>query len=422
MEHKRHLQIGATKGVFDELIDRHAEAYTEVYPEVKEFGSFERSGTGNYYIGMVWTHENERPNTQQLKLRGSLSLTNNKMIELDLSAIDSQQSFFPGQIIAFLADPFIKRQLTIRKLLDPIRIAPHLKTISNDEKINLMVVAGPFMKLDQEDWTIFDRFIEEIKRNEVTHAVLIGPFVDMENKLMRAKYDVNWRTYYEKLVEGLVDHPCDVYLVPSGRDVLPHFLGASYFYPSTKIDYGVKVKEDIVPKCRIRSVGDPAQIDLGGLYLDVTSAEVLFHLNKCCSFINKGGSTFTSMYRHLLTQGIYPIYPAPNDIAVDYPKLMRHIQLDRLGPHILVLPSRFNTSVNNVDNRLVIAVQKCAIKRQAVLVEIPKTDSSTEPLNSVMMMAGYKNKTIDLFPRNESEANELQEPLDSSSLDLSCVQ
>lgn len=393
---KRHLQIGATKSLFDELIDRHAEAYSEVFPEVKEFSSFERSGTGNYYIGMVWMRENEKPDTQQLKLRGSLSLTNNKMVELDLSAIDSQQSFFPGQIIAFLADPFTKRQLTIRKLLDPIRIAPRLKTISTDGQIKLMIAAGPFMKPDQQDWTLFDKIVEEIKVNEATHVILMGPFVDMENKIIRASYDINWRTYFEKLVEGLVNHSCDVYLVPSGRDVLPHYLSATYFYPSPALEFEVKVKENIQPKCRIRSVTDPAQIDLNGLYLDVTSAEVLFHLNKSSAFINKGGSTFTSMYRHLLTHGIYPVYPPPSDIAIDYPKLLKHIQLDRLGPHILVLPSRFNTSVTNVDNRLVVTVQKCSTKRQVVLVDIPKIESIDEPLDSIMLTE-YKHKIVDLI-------------------------
>jgi hypothetical protein len=412
MQHMRHFQVGATKNVFDELIDRHAEAYLEAYPEVKEFSNFEKSGTGHYYIGMIWTNDYEKPQVESIKLRGSLSLTNNSLVELDLSEIDSQQSFFPGQIIAFLADPFTKRQLTIRKLLDPMRIAPRLKTIATDDNIRLMVAAGPFMKPEQDDWTLFDKIIDSVKDNNATHVVLMGPFVDMENESIRAKYDVNWRKCFDKLVEGLVEHTCSVYLVPSSRDVLPGYLSATYFYPSPRLDFDVKVKERIQPKCNITSVSDPAQIDLGGIYLDVTSAEVLLHLNKCSAFINKKGNAFTSFYRHLISLGIYPIYPAPNDIAIDYPKLAKHIQLDRLGPHILALPTRFKSSVVNVDDRLVIAIQKCSTTKQVVLVEIPRIEGTSEtPTNSVVHVETHK--IIDLCPSTGSENS--QQTVDSSA-------
>lgn len=422
MEHKRHAQVGATKSLFDELIDRHAEAYTTAYPELKEFSNFEKSGTGNYYIGMVWTNDYEKPDTQQLRIRGSQSLANNRMLDLDLSAVDSQQSFFPGQIIAFLGDPFLKKQLTVRKLLDPMRIAPRMKSINTDDKINLIVASGPFMKADQEDWTLYDRIIDNIKAHEATHVILIGPLVDMENKSIRENYDFNWRICHDKLVEGLIDHPCNVYLVPSSRDVLPSYLEATYFYPSPKLEFNVKLKEGVRPKCKIIPVSDPAQIDLGGAYLDVTSAEVMFHLNRCSSFINKGGSTFSSMYRHLLSHGIYPIYPPPNDIAIDYPKLAKHIQLDRLGAHLLVLPTRFNTSVSNIENRLIVTIQKCSTKKQIVLVEIPKIESSMEaPIDSIVI-TDYTHKIIDLCVKEEvgeavsqpTESNNISQPVCSS--------
>lgn len=402
----RHFKPTATKSVFDELIDRHAEAYLEVYPDIKEFSSFEKSGVGHYYIGMIWTRDNERPQINATSLRGSLSIANNALVDLDLSAIDSQQCLFPGQIIAFLADPFTKNHLTVRRMLDPMRIAPRLKTISMDEDIKLMIAAGPFMNPEQEDWTIFDRLIESITENNATHVVLMGPFVDLENKLIRSKFDINWRNCFEKLYEGLVNHTCNVYLVPSSRDVLPDYLSATYFYPSPRLEFEMGLRGDIQPKCKITSVSDPAQIDLGGLYLDVTSAEVLLHLNKCSTFLNKEGSTFTCMYRHLLSLGIYPIYPPPNDIAIDYPKLSKHIQLDRLGPHILAVPTRFKTSTVIVDNRVVVAVQKCSTTKQAVLVEIPKIESASEAPIDSLVSTDFTHKTISLCPvKSEDESN-----------------
>ena len=401
MQHKRHAQVGATKNVFEDMIDRYAEAYIETFPEVKEFSNFEKSGTGNYYIGMVWMNDNERPDTDQIKLRGSSSLSNNRILELDLSAIDHQQSFFPGQILAFLGDPYLKKQLTVRKILDPMRVAPRMKSICTDGPIRLMIAAGPFMKPEQDDWDLYDKIIAQVKEGKVTHLILLGPFVDMENKSVRANYDVNWRTCFDKLVEGLYNHSCCVYLVPSSRDVLPDYLSATYFYPSPPLDFEVRLRDGIQSKCKIASVSDPAQIDLGGIYLDTTSAEVLFHLNRCSAFINKGGSIFSSMYRHLISQGIYPIYPAPNEIAVDYPKLIKHTQLDRLGAHILVLPSRFQTGVSNVENRLVVTVQKCSTKRQAIVVDIPKIESTTEAPTDTIVITDYTSKVVELSPRDE---------------------
>lgn len=388
--------------MFDELIDRHAEAYLEAYPEIVEFSSFERSGSNKKYIGMVWTNNFERPDTQQLKIRGSYSLTGNKLIELDLTKIDGQHTFFPGQIIAFQAEPFLKRQLTVKKLYDPIRIAPPTKRIDSEDKMRLIIAAGPFMRAEQEDWCLYNKLIEQIKSNEATHVILMGPLVDLENKNSRLGFNEHWQLITNRLTNELHDLECRVYLVPSSRDILPSFLGSNYFHPCPQPTLNLKPTESRVrSKCQIYGVGDPSQIDLGGMYLDVTSAEVLLHLNKCVSFINKGpGNLFTPLFRHLISQGLYPIHPAPNDIAVDYPKLLKHIQLDRLGAHILVMPTRFNTVVANVENRVVVAVQKCSVKRHFVMIDIPKIES---PQNiDSLVMADYTHKIIDLIPKKES--------------------
>lgn len=396
---KRQFQVGNIKSVFDEIIDRHAEAYAEAFPETRnEFSNYEKSGTANYYIGMVWSDENEKPDTTKgLKLRGSLALSKNKMIELDLSLLNSQHSFFPGQVVAFFADPHLKQQLTVRRFLDPMRISPQMKKIDMEAEVNLMIACGPYIKPDSEDWSLFDTMIERIKSKKATHIVLLGPFVDIDNKIISRHYDTNWDLLFDKLVEGLHEHECHVYLVPSNKDVLSSSLCSSYFYPCPEIKFKLYLKENARPKCQIRSVTDPAQIDLGGLFLDVTSAEVLFHLTQCSTFIHRGpGNVFNSMFRHLLSLGIYPIYPPPTDMVVDYPKLAKYIQLDRLGPHILVLPSRFNTPpVSNVDDRLIVTIQKCCVKKQVIFIHIPKIDAKDVELNSVLL-SDYKHEIIGL--------------------------
>lgn len=368
----RQIQVAATKSTFDDLIDTHAKAYLAAYPEIKEFSDFDISATPKYCIGMVWTRECERPDPQQIRIRGSKALAQNKMIELDLSAVYTEQTFFPGQIVAFQAE--LRKLAHVKKFLDATRIAPPLKPLNfeDGDTKRLLVASGPYMAIDKEDWTLFDKLIESVKSNKATHVILVGPFVDIENEHMIAQYDVNWKIIFDKIIEGLYDHECHVYLVPSNRDILPSYLETNYLYPMARVNFKQVLKPDIKPKCVIEPVTDPAQIDLGGIYAEVSSAEVLLHLSQYTASINKAANIFTSIYRHLITYGVYPIYPSTKDMAVDYSRLYSHLRVDRVGSHIVIVPSRTSTNVSEVENRRVVAINRFSTKRVAVLMEIPE--------------------------------------------------
>lgn len=403
----RQFQVAATKCLFDELIDSHAEAYVAAFPEIKEFSPFERSGTYNYYIGMIWTNDNEKPNTDQIRLRGSYSMTKNKMVELDLKCVQDQFSFFPGQIVAFLAEPFQRSRLTVKRFLDPMRIVPSPKPINMKQDMNILIACGPFMKPEEKEWTLFDKLIGVIKTRTPSHIILLGPFVDMDNKKMQSRYEMSWREFMNPLMEATCQYPAQVYLVPSNRDILYHEIGGGYCYPSPKLIIKHDLKEDAKPKCRFIPVEDPAHIDLGGLVVDVTSAEVLFHMNKCTTFINRGAvNPFTAMYKHLLVQGIYPLYPQPSDFAVDFAKLRPHLVPTRDGPHIMVLPSRFTTAANSVEDRVVATIHKCSIKKHVLLIDVPQITSTEENCNTSVVASGFKFQTIDLMPgENNSQSS-----------------
>lgn len=408
----RQLQVGAIKNLFDEFIDRHAEAYLAAYPGIKEFSNFDKSGTVNYYIGMVWSDNFERCDTNQLRIRGSYSLTKNKLVELDVSNVDQLFSFFPGQIVAFSAEPFLKKQLAVKKFLDPMKIAPVMKKINTIEKIKLAIVSGPYMDPEHEDWTLIDGLIEQIRVTGANHVIMIGPFIDIENKLIRNQYDSSWRLFFGKLMEGLHEHECIIYLVPSMRDTLYNDLQSNYFYPQSELNVElIKLKEGARPKCQIRSVTDPSQVDLGGIYVDVTSADVLLHLRKCTSFLNPPNNVFNSLYRHTITHGIYPLYPpSPTDMAIDYPNLSKFTKLDRLGPHIIVLPTRFNTSLSNVENRVIVTIQKCSVKKHLLFIEIPKVESNEDRTISSIFEIDFKHKIVDVVEQNNIKSEIKEEP------------
>lgn len=411
----RQVQVSAIKSLFDDIIDRHAEAYLSVYPEVKEFSNFEeKSGTSNYYIGMVWTNDFNPPQQQEahtIRVRGSKAIANNKLVELDLNTIldrlianKSQESFFPGQVIAFKAEPTtLKRQLTVTKFLDSMKIAPQMKSLHTQEKIVLAAASGPFMKPDQDDWTLYDRIIDSVRENSVTHLILTGPFVDMANKFCKTSYEAQWKSAIDKLIEGLHDRDCHIYIVPSNRDILPSSLRASYSYPCSKLRLNLGIKEEADVRCKIQFVTDPIQLDIDGLFIDVTSADVAFHMSRCISFVNRVDHMLPSVFRHLIAHGIYPIYPSHPDMAIDYPELRKFIQLDRLGPHIIVLPNQLGTSsVHSVENRLIVAMKRCSVGKQLIVIEIPPTSSNEGQVNSVTNSERHTYKIVDLIPRNST--------------------
>lgn len=398
----RHFEAGETKNVLDDHIDRHADAYLLTYPEVMEFSPFERSGTFKYYIGMIWTNDCVKPDEKQFRLRGSQKIANQAIVDIDVSLIPDYQSFFPGQIIAFLAQPHETDKLRLTKILDPVKIAPELeRPLNGDRRIKLFIAAGPFMQTDILDWTLLDSFISTVKLNEATHIILLGPLVDLENtKLCVDPYDP-WKRIYDKLVEGLHNLKCHVYIVPSIRDYLTSKLESNYFYPSSKLNFKYFQKKiDNGVKCRIESVNDPSQIDLGGLLVDVTSAEILFQMNKCTLHVNKTETNpFNSIYRHMITHGIYPLYPSAPDLPVDYVKLAKFNQLDRPASHIIVVPTRFAPSVTEIEDRLFASVPKCSVKKQAIYVEIePEFECKIEPIddprNGVKQENGVNGNSI----------------------------
>lgn len=411
--HSRQFQAFAIKSLFDDIIDRHAEAYLSAYPEVKEFSNFEKSGTSNYYIGIVWANDFEKPlqlEANSIRVRGSKAITNNKLVELDLDTIlgklvglKAQESFFPGRVIAFKAEPFLKRQLTVTKILDPMKIAPQLKSIHTHDKIVLAAASGPFMRPDEEDWTLFDKIIASVREHAITHLILTGPFVDMNNKLCKANYELYWKSFTDKLIEGLYDHECQIYIVPSNRDLLPSTMQASYLYPCPKLNLRLNLKEDSVLKCKINFVTDPAQIDVDGIFIDVTSADVAFQMSRCLSFMNRTENMLTTIFRHLITHGIYPMYPSHPELAVDYPNLREFIQLDRLGAHILVIPNQLGvSSVHAVEGRLVVATKRCTLGKQLIIVEIPPTSGDEGQLNSIAGAEKHVSRIIDLIPKSST--------------------
>lgn len=401
----RSLQPHLVKAYFDSLIDKHAKLYSENYESILDnFSPFEKSGTNNFYIGMVHSSDFNRVDVNKIFIRGSQSLADNKKIELDLSGVTQHHSFYPGQIVALSAAPLVGSRLSVKEILDSSRIVPQRRKLSISQPVKLLIACGPYCTKNG-DWSMFDKLVNCIESKQATHVILLGPFLDIDNEIKTATSDCRsvFKLLLEKLHSTLKDIECSVFMVPSQNDVLSAVFQTTHTFPCPRFNFDScdelkKYTNDGNSKLRISSVNDPSQIELfDSLLIDVTSVEVLMHLKLTSNAINHTGAhPLIPLYKHLLTQGIYPIYPNHPDLPVDYSRYSETLQSMKHSAHIVVLPTRFEPAVTNVDNALVVAITKCSVKRKVICLSIPKIE---EALNfDSLTSADYSTEIVDLIP------------------------
>lgn len=382
---------------FDSLIDKHAKYYMSQYEAINEFNAFELSGTNNFYIGMVHADDMQKIDAGSIKIRGSNSIANGKMIELDVSQVEDHFSFFPGQIVAVFAAALTSNKLPVKKILDPTRIMLPKKQLCVEKPINLIVACGPYFTKD-EDFTLFDKLVATAVEKNATHVVLIGPFVDIDNDTI-SDFDQTFNKLFEKLQSGFHKSNCKIYLVPSQNDLTTHEMNSPFVYPRPKPcikKYLAKSKPtDDTGTCSIQFVDDPSQIDIDGVLVDVTSADVLTHLKTSSTSINDPKcNTIIPLYKHILTQNIYPIYPNHSDTIVDYSMFADMIMKRTNSPHILIIPTRFLTSITNIENVLVSAINRCVTKKQIIIIQIPEISKDSEIYS--LAECKYASEILDL--------------------------
>lgn len=99
----------------------------------------------------------------------------------------------------------------------------------------------------------------------------------------------------------------------------------------------------------MKTISDPAVLDIGGINVALTSTDILFHLGKEeISFPPRSGDRMSRLASHLLQQGsMYPLYPPSEDINLDLERVEQHALLEA-SPHLLLLPSDLATFVREV--------------------------------------------------------------------------
>ena len=177
--------------------------------------------------------------------------------------------------------------------------------------------------------------------------MLLGPFVDLKNNAVTnadKSFSRQWLEFAKTVAAKVENMDVSVIMMSSARDAMGYPV-----YPQPAVQHNDCYSSNM------KTVSDPAVLDIGGVQVAVTSTDILFHLGKEeISYPPRNGDRMSRLASHLLQQGsMYPLYPASEEINLDLERLEQFGMLDQT-PHIMLLPSDLNTFVREVSGVTVI--------------------------------------------------------------------
>ncbi|KAK3736833.1 hypothetical protein RRG08_000583 [Elysia crispata] len=302
-----------------------------------------------------------RLNNQSVLLEGSRDSSAGKSISLDLSEL-KQYSLFPGQIIACEGVNNTGKKFVVKKIFES-QTLPHPESPGEQENaklLRMMVAVGPYAPSDGIDYSPLSDLIKVINRDKPDCCVLVGPFVDTKNSTINSgelqeTYEEIFNKQMEEISHATHGLGCKIVIVSSSRDAHscysvypqpPYSLSTHFSDGSKKSSAQVGITKDLI------FVSDPATLVINGVVIGLTSTDILMHLTKSEISIGQQGAGLDRMGRlaqHILHQhSYYPLYPAPDDVNIDYDLWETSARLP-VTPHILLLPSDLKAFAKDID-------------------------------------------------------------------------
>ncbi|KAI0916967.1 hypothetical protein AcW1_007714 [Taiwanofungus camphoratus] len=286
---------------------------------------------------------------------------------------------FPGAIVALRGKNGGGGWFLVTEILclPPSKAASqsHGKSEVDDSSFSMYIACGPFTPDNDVKYTRWQTLLSKIKADKPAVVLLIGPFVDSANPLIKnGEVDLTptemFREHFtEALSEFLSISPQSlVLIVPSVRDIISDHA----VFPQCEL--GPEFSDDP----RIQLLPNPSRFSLNGISFGVSSMDVFFHLRKeeffkraqeVDSIVSDGDDVLNNdlmanTCRHLLRQrSFYPLFPAPLDLSHEVNLDVTHSDgLNLCGsdsdkdsvPDVLVLPSRLKHFSKVVDSTVAI--------------------------------------------------------------------
>ncbi|KAG9346527.1 hypothetical protein JZ751_006838 [Albula glossodonta] len=293
-------------------------------------------------LGQICCDSNGKLNAQSVLLEAGQE-QGGRQVPLDLSEL-KEFSLFPGQVVVMEG-----MNTTGRKLGVPLPFySPNEQTEKMEEDVGplmIMVACGPYTPSDSLSYDPLLDLINVIVRDRPDVCILLGPFVDakheqIEKCQLTETFEAVFTRCVDSIVEGTRGVGCRLVFVPSLRDVHHHFI-----YPQPPFTLPDLSREDTE---RVSLVSDPCTLLIGGVTFGLTSTDILFHMGAEEISSVSGSDRFTRILKHMLTQrSYYPLYPAAEEVNLDYEKFQIH-GLMPLSPDVLIVPSELRYFIKDV--------------------------------------------------------------------------
>ncbi|KAI1898644.1 hypothetical protein AGOR_G00074500 [Albula goreensis] len=300
-------------------------------------------------LGQICCDSNGKLNAQSVLLEAGQE-QGGRQVPLDLSEL-KEFSLFPGQVVVMEGMNTTGRKLVASKLYEGVPLpfySPNEQTEKMEEDIGplmIMVACGPYTPSDSLSYDPLLDLISVIVRDRPDVCILLGPFVDakheqIEKCQLTETFEAVFTRCVDSIVEGTRGVGCRLVFVPSLRDVHHHFI-----YPQPPFALPDLSREDTE---RVSLVSDPCTLLIGGVTFGLTSTDILFHMGAEEISSVSGSDRFTRILKHMLTQrSYYPLYPAAEEVNLDYEKFQIH-GLMPLSPDVLIVPSELRYFIKDV--------------------------------------------------------------------------
>jgi len=291
-----------------------------------------------------------RLNASSILLEGTKDISSGQSVPLDVSHV-KEYSFFPGQIVAVNGSNPTGKKIVVNAVTTP-SVNPTPKTeISFSGPLNIMVACGPFTLCDDLDFAPMQELIDRINSSHPHLVILLGPFLDARNKKIESAdlertYQEEFDLFMDKLQASILN-TVQVVMIPSWRDIHHHTV-----YPTAPLQ-----PKKAQPNLHFYS--DPCVLNVSGVFIALTSTDILFHLSKEeIAVTPQGSDRLGRLVTHLFSQqSFYPLHPAAEEMSIDLEHCDKHCRLP-FPPHLLIVPSDLRHFIKNVEGCVVVNTER----------------------------------------------------------------
>ena len=303
-------------------------------------------------VGRVVCDSEGKLNEQSVQLEGSIATSNGMRVRLELRDLPSF-SLFPGQIVCVQGQNPSGHCLVAKRLISSSapEMAKSIKTAPAHSALTCAIASGPFTCMTDLAYEPLDALFAKMKDSKPDAIVLLGPFVDCENKIVAgddASVDPLEQSFEQVFAVGVRDrleaflanadvdgYKPAVVLVPSVRDATAP---ATFPQPPLVAEGAIECPSGSTVTC----TSNPGTFTVNGIVFATCTQDVLRHLSASETARDSASNDrMARLAQHLPGQrSAYPLFPPAKTACLDA-SLSEHLTM-KATPDVLVLPSDLN--------------------------------------------------------------------------------